>query len=316
MAKRRFLHELPDFRELVELVARNKNMRAIFVEKDYWLMHSLWGLNELGFKFELKGGTSLSKGYNLIERFSEDVDIRIEPPSELKVKIGQNHDKPVHVESRRRFYEWIVSKLVIPGIVSVERDTEFDDEKLRNAGIRLNYKSLFELDPVIKTFVLLEVGFDTVTPNDAIHISSWAYDYASLSSAEIIDNRALYVKCYHPEYTLVEKLSAISSKFRQEQLEGKLPKNFMRHYFDVHCLLKSDRVVKFIGSPKYVAHKEKRFSSKDVKDLTKNEAFLLSNIETKMKYAKEYERIRDFFYGTPPSFEEIISEIQKFLPRL
>ncbi len=62
------------------------------------------------------------------------MDIRIDPPKELDVKLGKNHDKPLHVESRRRFYEWIVSKVVISGVVSVERDTEFDDDKLRNAG--------------------------------------------------------------------------------------------------------------------------------------------------------------------------------------
>lgn len=316
MANKKFLHDLPDFKALIELVARKKNIRAIFVEKDYWLMHCLWGLNQLGFLYELKGGTSLSKGYNLIERFSEDVDIRIEPPVEMNVKIGKNDDKPAHVESRRMFYEWVVSKLAIPGVISVERDTEFDDQKLRNAGIRLNYRSYFDLDSVIKSFILLEVGFDTVTPNDPINISSWAYDHASISNHGAVDNRASNVKCYHPEYTLVEKLSAILGKFRQEQIENKTPKNFMRHYFDVYCLLKSDRVIRFIGSPEYVAHKEKRFSSKDLKDLTKNEAFLLSNAETKIKYAKEYDRIKDFFYGTPPSFEEIISGIQKFLPRL
>jgi len=33
------------------------------VEKDYWIMHALWGLQQQGFQFELKGGTSLFKGY-------------------------------------------------------------------------------------------------------------------------------------------------------------------------------------------------------------------------------------------------------------
>lgn len=42
-------------------------------------MHGLWGLAQLGFAFQLKGGTSLSKGYRLIDRFSEDIDILIEP---------------------------------------------------------------------------------------------------------------------------------------------------------------------------------------------------------------------------------------------
>ena len=52
----------------------------MLVEKDYWIMHCLWGLQAQGFQFELKGGTSLSKGFGVIHRFSEDIDIRIEPP--------------------------------------------------------------------------------------------------------------------------------------------------------------------------------------------------------------------------------------------
>ncbi len=55
MPNNKFLHEIPDFKALIEFVARNKKMRAIIVEKDYWLMHCLWALNHLGFKYELKG---------------------------------------------------------------------------------------------------------------------------------------------------------------------------------------------------------------------------------------------------------------------
>ena len=77
----------------------------MLVEKDYWIMHCLWGLQAQGFQFELKGGTSLSKGFGVIHRFSEDIDIRIEPPHGMDVKIGRNQDKPAHVESRRAYYD-------------------------------------------------------------------------------------------------------------------------------------------------------------------------------------------------------------------
>jgi predicted nucleotidyltransferase component of viral defense system len=64
----------------------------------------LW-LAKLGFKFELKGGTSLSKGYDAIGRFSEDIDIQIEPPEGHDVKTGRNQDKPAHRKSRKDFYD-------------------------------------------------------------------------------------------------------------------------------------------------------------------------------------------------------------------
>ena len=72
-----FLHELPDAKELFLVVSEEKGINPSIVEKDYWVMHSLWGLQQQGFAFELKGGTSLSKGFDIINRFSEDIDIQI-----------------------------------------------------------------------------------------------------------------------------------------------------------------------------------------------------------------------------------------------
>ena len=95
----------------------------MLVEKDYWIMHGLWGLQAQGFVFELKGGTSLSKGFGVIHRFSEDIDIRIEPPADMDVKIGRNQDKPVHIASRLTYYDELAKRISIPGIDSVERDT-------------------------------------------------------------------------------------------------------------------------------------------------------------------------------------------------
>jgi hypothetical protein len=73
-----FLHHHPQFSELIRIVAEQKGIDPALVEKDYWIMHCLYGLQRLGMKFELKGGTSLSKGFQIIDRFSEDIDIRIE----------------------------------------------------------------------------------------------------------------------------------------------------------------------------------------------------------------------------------------------
>jgi predicted nucleotidyltransferase component of viral defense system len=74
------LHRRPNFSSLLRIVAVQMAIDPVLVEKDYWIMHCLYGLQRLGLAFELKGGTSLSKGYGLIHRFSEDIDIRIDPP--------------------------------------------------------------------------------------------------------------------------------------------------------------------------------------------------------------------------------------------
>jgi predicted nucleotidyltransferase component of viral defense system len=66
---------------------------------DYWIMHAVFGLKQLGLTFELKGGTSLSKGFGVIHRFSEDIDIRIEPfdgtPGRYKSKPREAPARPV-----------------------------------------------------------------------------------------------------------------------------------------------------------------------------------------------------------------------------
>ena len=76
-----YLHNHRQFPALIRIVAQQKRVDPALVEKDYWIMHSLYGLQKLGLTFELKGGTSLSKGFKVIDRFSEDIDIHIDPLS-------------------------------------------------------------------------------------------------------------------------------------------------------------------------------------------------------------------------------------------
>ena len=303
------LHNHKEFNALISIVASNLSIAPALVEKDYWIMHCLYGLQKMKLTFELKGGTSLSKGFGIIERFSEDIDIRIEPPAEMHVKTGQNHEKPAHCESRMHFYDWLASNITINGIHSVSRDKAFDDSKYRSGGIRLHYKSASASPPGLKEGILLEVGFDDVAPNTPKEISSWAYDYAT-TKIPIIDNRAKSIPCYNPGYTLVEKLQTISTKYRLWMNTGKKPDNFIRHYYDIFCLLQSPEVLSFIGTPSYQAHKEKRFPKRDNLVLATNEAFLLHDKTTRNQYREAYENTQALYYKTQPQFDSIIDRIQ------
>ena len=133
----------------------------------------------------------------------------------MEVFTGRNHDKPQHIKSRFDFYDWLAQNIKIDSI-KAERDLNFDDEKARSGGIRLLYPMTQNYPADLKEGIILEVGFDNVTPNLQKTISSWAYDYAS-KMVEIKDNRATAVKCYHPGYTLVEKLQTVSTKYRKQQ---------------------------------------------------------------------------------------------------
>ncbi|MCG8504040.1 MAG: nucleotidyl transferase AbiEii/AbiGii toxin family protein [Sphingomonadales bacterium] len=311
-----FLHETAEFSHLIAIVGREHRIVPALIEKDYWIMHCLWGLKQAGFTFELKGGTSLSKGFGIINRFSEDIDIRIAPPNDLP--IGKNHTKPRHIEARQNFFDQLATQITIDGITSVDRDIEFDDKpRMRNAGIRLQYEHKNPIPSGVKHGVLLEAGFDQVTPNRNCDISSWVYDHAAKSDiSDLIDNRALGVPCYEPGYTLVEKLQTISTKFRQQQKTGALPQNFMRHYYDVYCLLQDRKVQDFIGTVEYLAHKENRFRAGDDKDITRNEAFVLSDPNVHKLYSDAYDAPTALYYRSKPSFSEVLAIIQTDSARL
>ena len=153
------------------------------------------------------------------------------------------------------------------------------------------------------------MGFDDITPNLPRTISSWAYDFAK-DKVDIIDNRAKDVACYHAGYTLVEKLQAISTKFRKQQEDGTMPKNFMRHYYDVYCLLQDKDILEFIGTGEYKAHKERRFPKADNQNIAENEAFILSNENTFKLYEAAYKSTSALYYREQPSLKVIITKIK------
>ena len=308
-----FLHERRDFDQLLAVVANDRELDPMLVEKDYWIMHCLWGLQSQGFVFELKGGTSLSKGFGVIHRFSEDIDIRIEPPSEMDVKTGRNQDKPAHIASRRAYYDELSKRIRIAGIESVERDTFFDDQKMRSAGIRLVYSPKAATVSGLKDGILLELGFDDTAPNRPVTISSWALDFAMSRNVEVIDNRAVDVLCYAPTHTFVEKLQTISTKYRRLSDSQKFPGNFLRHYYDVYCLLDLPEVQDFMKEQAYQDRKIERFRSGDELVIAKNPAFTLKNSEQRDLFAKEYKKSSALYFQGQPDFDQILERIGKHL---
>jgi hypothetical protein len=305
-----YLHNHKDFSALLRIVGEEQRIDPYLVEKDYWIMHSLYGLQQMGLNFELKGGTSLSKGFRIIDRFSEDIDIRIEPPSHLEVNTNPKSTKPNQIAGRKNYYDWLTENISINGLGGLERDHAFDDERYyRSGGIRLHYPIQIAALSGIKDGVLLEVGFDDVTPNIPKTITSWAYEYAK-SKVGVIDNRAVNVDCYHPGYTFVEKLQTVSTKFRKQQEDGNFPANFMRHYYDIYCLLEEPKVKDFIGTEEYRAHKARRFPKADNQVLSENEAFFLRSEDIYALYAAAYKQSRSLYYREQPHFVDLMRRIK------
>jgi hypothetical protein len=282
-------------------------------------MHCLYGLKMQGYNFQLKGGTSLSKGFGLIDRFSEDIDIHINPPAELNINENPKTDKAANNLKKKAFYDTLAQEISIDGIVTVERDVAFDNEKNYNSGgIRLHYISHSGSIPGLKDGILLEAGFDTVAPNMPVNISSWAFERASqVAGIDIIDNRAIDITCYDYRYTFVEKLQTIATKFRQEIKTGEEKTNFMRQYYDVYCLLGNRVVQDFVGTPEYFEHKKNRFPKEDFEiPVSKNEAFLLSDPIVRSRFQKRYETTNPLYYKSQPAFDLVLLRISEFLTRM
>ena len=312
----KFFHDRPDAKELFETLAAQKGLPPAVVEKDYWVMHCLWGLNQQGLHFEMKGGTSLSKGWLVIERFSEDIDIRFEPPPKLNVK----GDKPAHVLARFEFYDALAAKIKIPG-VTVNRSRVYDDDKAQNGGIGLKYDSFFMPGTEIglKPEVLLEAGFARTAPNEPRDFSSWALDKALAAGLEVEDTRAVGIKCFNPEFTFVDKLQTICRRFRQwrdrNDPQKDLPRQFSRHYYDLYMLLAVDRVKQFIGTPAYETYKAEKIKGADAEEFAARSAFTLPDAGTYNLFEKEFKALNGLLLSPGPSFKEVIERIRVWSPR-
>ena len=233
----RFVHNSPDWEDLLRIVAESTNRDVGMVEKDYWVAHTLWALHEQGFNIWFKGGTSLSKGFELIERFSEDIDVCVESGSSglTDPKLSWSNMKS-GIAERDVWFEALTRALRVPDC-TVERDPDGSDAQMRSACIPVQYPALHNLSlPVdMSPFVLLEVGRARVVPFVPRDLSSWVHDHLVQIGAigEFIDNRPRGVRCVHPWVTCLEKLEAIARKFERAQPAPK----FVRHYEDVAHIL-------------------------------------------------------------------------------
>ena len=130
----------------------------------------------------------------------------------------------------------------------------------------------------------------------------------------MIDNRAKGVACYEAGYTFVEKLQTIATKYRNFKAGGAFPANFMRHYYDVHCLLRDDAVRAFAETGAFEAHRKKRFPKVDYEmPLSENQAFLLSDPEDFEALKKEYVDKQALYYRGQADFEKVMTVIRDWV---
>jgi hypothetical protein len=233
-------HEDKDFAALLRIVAKERGVSEALVEKDYWVTHTLWALAESKLDVWFKGGTSLSKGFGLINRFSEDLDLKIDrgAVSDLPPVASWTSKNNGPIGARRAFYEGLVAKLAVPG-APVEIVAASLGKEARGAEYHVAYPGEFrsELPPAMKPVILLEVGDARVVPFVERPIASWVHETIEKQGqlGAFVDNRAKAIRCVHPLVTLLDKLDAVSSRFAK----AKDAATFVRHYEDAAQIIRA-----------------------------------------------------------------------------
>jgi len=263
-----FIHEDPEWRQLLEIVAASMDRDVGLVEKDYWVTHSLWALLEQGFELWFKGGTSLSKGFGLIERFSEDIDIRIDAGRVAGLtdpKLSWKNEKR-GIQERDHWFNALTGAIRVPGC-TVHRNPAGSDPRARSAWLEVTYpaQAAGSLPAAMRPFVLLEAGRARVVPFVERDLSAWVHDWLSRAGqlSDYRDNRPQGLRCVHPWVTCLEKLDAIARRFPRADADAA---SFVRHYEDAaHILAARDQLPPIPGTLTQLA--DAMLSSKDIRAL-------------------------------------------------
>ncbi len=314
-----FVHEDPEFIALLTRVSAKTGIAAALVEKDYWVTHSLWALHETQLSIWFKGGTSLSKGFGIIERFSEDLDLMIERGAEDSLPNVSNWASTNKGPSaqRRAFYEALAGALAVPG-VSINLDAQRQDKYARSADYVGRYAGVHVtgLPSAMSPFVRFEVGRARVVPFAVMPLTSWVHDHlAHLGiGADYIDNRPQAVRCVHPIVTLLEKLDALSRRYNRDVIEADA---FVRHYEDAARIIRMrDRLPPLETSPLALAEEmlvEKSIAALPIAD---DPSLVLDDPGKHASIARAYAQIRPMFWGSRIPLDEACATIRGWVATL
>lgn len=249
-----------DFNNAILITSDNTNVAPDFIEKDYWISLVLKRLSESKYvdSVVFKGGTSLSKGHKLINRFSEDVDIAVI----INPGATGNQIKTI--------------------IRTVEKEIACDLKEIEVDGVTSKgsrfRKSVYQYPEIIKQTQKIEISDSII-----VEINSFAnpYPYTKLtvqsmigeflqsqSQEELIKKYDLdnfKVNVLNKEQTLIEKLvSLIRFSFADNIIESIVGK--IRHFYDLYYLLQDEACNKYVNSDafeeqfrKVIAHDQQQF---------------------------------------------------------
>ncbi|MBE7659362.1 nucleotidyl transferase AbiEii/AbiGii toxin family protein [Tenacibaculum finnmarkense] len=298
------------------------------VEKDWWVTLSLNIIFSLPYANHIvfKGGTSLSKAWDLIERFSEDIDLVIDRKHlGFEGKLSKTQVKKLRKASYSfigtEFYNDINNELINLGV----SDYELVVQETKNTDtdpliIELRYKSLTEKSDYLRPRVLIEVGARSlIEPVDEKSIISMvSSEFRKLPFAE----KEITIPVVSPKRTFLEKIFLLHEEFQKETKFIRVER-MSRHFYDLEKLMDTAHGVealKDIELYNTIVEHRKNFNAIRGIDYANHIPKLINIIppeETIKDWKKDYKTMQEsMFYGTTISFGKLMERITELNTRI
>lgn len=305
--------------------AIEKGIRKEIIEKDFWVCLMLdYLFTKSKFKKDLtfKGGTSLSKGFNIIKRFSEDIDLILNwtilgvgllEPLELRSNTKQDtFNKELNLKAE----EFIKNELLadikqnLSLLLNVEVDINVDEKEPQ--VINFHYPKVYITDDdYIKQYVRLEIG-PLAAWSPSLEIDIKPYVCESMSSVfELNSTKVLTVA---PERTFWEKATILHREANRPE-DKPMPARYARHYYDLYKFSQTKYFITALKErdllKKVIEFKNKfyRDSWSRYEDCLSNQLKLVPPSFREKEIEKDYKQMADMFYGDVPTFNEILTQL-------
>jgi len=302
------------------------NLSTVAIEKDWWISVVLRALFALPYAKNLsfKGGTSLSKCYNLIERFSEDIDIAVD--REFLGFCGALSKSQINNKLRRAACSFVREKLQF----DVAKELESQGIKKNLFSVKVNitavsttdpeiveihYKSLFPESNYLKPIVKLEVGGRSMSePLTKITLQSFIDEaYSDKMFAE----KPFEVNVVVPERTFLEKICLLHEEFAKPQKLIRTER-MSRHLYDLVRMSDAGIVEKALSDKKLyqsiVEHRRVFIGLKDFDydTLSPEKIRIIPPEKVISQWQKDYETMQEtMIYGESLPFGKLIEKIKQ-----
>jgi hypothetical protein len=306
------LFEYPDFGQAILQAAeyfRGEGWRPAIIEKDYFVTEALRVIAAHGQKVIFKGGTSLAKGWNLIRRFSEDIDIFLDPAAFQPPLRKRAIDREL-----RKLRDSVAAHPAL-ALVPGEGKTVGG---FGRADV-FSYVQRFGGPGEVANRVVVESGAASgrePTANIALrsHLGQFLQDRGLSVGAE--DEGPFLMPLLHFRRTFVEKMFAIHGKVELLKRDGQPLGAYARHYYDLFQLAAQAEVIAMLRSDEYAAikvdydqisriHFPRSYSPPDEMSFARSDA-LFPPEDLTAAIGAEYEvQCRLLCYGPYPSWAEV-----------